>query len=85
MSTISQPAAVDTLIAAMETLDAATEHLARWPWSTRRRRAMIVALNTVLELHVAAIAQAVTLIYAEHEVRIQRLERPDGTREVGTS
>lgn len=82
----------DALLAAMDALDAALDTYAWWPWSRRRRRKLIVALNTVLELHFVAVARSISYGLARlevqqgrHELRIAHLERGQngGAREVG--
>lgn len=82
----------DPLIRAFDSLDQALTHYARWPWSRHRREALIVALNTVLVLHLDAVARAVSeevgrleVQQGRHEVRISRLEaRGEQEREVGS-
>lgn len=80
----------DPLLAAFAQLDTALAAYARWP-SKRRRRAVIVSLNTVLELYTDAVSRAVSAQIARleaqqgrHELRISRLEDKGGVaREVG--
>lgn len=75
-STTSPPHgdAADPLVRAFDSLDTALARYAVWPWSGRRRRAVIVALNTVLELHLFAVAHALADTIASLEVRLDRLE-----------
>lgn len=75
-STDSSPrgTASDPLIRAFDGLDAAILSYARWP-SQERRRAIIVALNTVLELHLFAVTRAVSGELAQLETQQGRLTK----------
>lgn len=82
--------AADPLIRAMGGLGDTLARYTRWP-SRRRRDALITALNTVLVLHLDAVARSMSYELARlevqqgrHERRIAALEGKDGSaREVG--
>ena len=82
---------VDDLIIAMEAFRSALRRLTMWPWSKARQDAVIIAFNTVLELHARRLTASTDYMlsgpYARttqqlgrHEKRIAALEH---TRAVG--
>jgi hypothetical protein len=84
-----------TIEASIEQLRRAMRHYAMWPWSRHRREGLLIALNTVLELHTnrvvsqaaQTIAGPVETVKAQQgrlEKRLAALEKGYAAREVGS-